>query len=63
LNIEDDGQGFDVKHVFNGSLPKQGIGLLGMRERAVLLGGTFSIHSEPGHGTQIALEIPLENDL
>ncbi|CAG0983713.1 partial serine/threonine-protein kinase RsbW, partial [Gammaproteobacteria bacterium] len=59
--IEDDGRGFDVQHVFNGSLPKQGIGLMGMRERATLLGGTFSLYSEPGHGTQVSIEIPLES--
>ena len=63
VHIEDDGRGFDVQHVFNGSLPKQGIGLLGMRERVTLLGGTFSLYSEPGRGTQVAIEIPLETGL
>ena len=62
-HIEDDGQGFDVTHVFNGNVPKHGIGLLGMRERVALLGGSFNIQSELGHGTQIAIEIPLENGL
>jgi signal transduction histidine kinase len=62
-HIEDNGRGFDVDHLFSGSLPKQGIGLLGIRERVVLLGGTFCLHSEPGHGTHIAVEIPLENNL
>ncbi|MBI5563478.1 MAG: response regulator [Chloroflexi bacterium] len=62
-HIEDNGRGFDVQHVFNGSLPKQGIGLLGMRERVTLLGGAFSLYSEPGHGTQVSIEIPLETGL
>jgi signal transduction histidine kinase len=61
--VEDDGQGFDVKHVFNGGLPQQGIGLLGMRERVALLGGSFNIQSELGHGTHLAIELPLENSL
>jgi signal transduction histidine kinase len=60
-HIEDDGQGFDVKHVFNGDVPKHGIGLLGMRERVALLGGSFNIQSELGHGTQLTIEIPLES--
>jgi len=58
--VEDDGQGFDVIQVLNQHRPQQGIGLLGMRERIALLGGTFTLHSAPGQGTRLALEIPLE---
>ncbi len=60
--VEDDGQGFDVIQVLNQQRPQHGIGLLGMRERITLLGGTFSLHSAPGQGTRLALEIPLEGN-
>jgi PAS domain S-box-containing protein len=56
LIIEDDGIGFDAERAFgdvNG-----GFGLIGMRERAMLVGGTLEIESEPGGGTTIAIRIP-----
>ncbi len=37
-----------------------GLGLFGMRERAELLGGTFTIESEPGAGTRLVATIPLD---
>ncbi len=58
--IEDDGRGFDVAKVLAREFPEIGTGLLGMRERVVLLGGNFSIQSEPEQGTRISVEIPLE---
>jgi signal transduction histidine kinase len=51
--VRDDGTGFDP--VENGS----GFGLLGMRERAELLGGTLSIESAPGEGTTVSAELPV----
>jgi PAS domain S-box-containing protein len=53
---EDDGDGFDGQ--FAGS-DQPSLGLLGMRERAHLLGGTFQLRSRPGKGTRIRIEIPL----
>ena len=61
--IKDNGRGFDVNQIFKGNLMKQGAGLLGMRERVALLGGRFNVTSEAGLGTQISIEIPLENIL
>lgn len=58
--IEDDGQGFDVVKVIDREVPETGMGLLGIRERVILLGGTFNIQSTPGQGTQLSLEIPME---
>lgn len=52
--IEDDGQGFEV----NTPSGEYHLGLLGMRERAELLGGRLTIESSPGHGTSIFVEIP-----
>jgi signal transduction histidine kinase len=56
--VEDNGRGFAV----NGQgMPSRagGLGLLGIRERAAIAGGTLVIDSAPGRGTRIALRIPL----
>ena len=52
---EDDGVGFDTNIV---GKDKRSLGLLGMRERASLLGGTFQLRSSPGRGTRIRINIP-----
>jgi signal transduction histidine kinase len=52
--IEDDGKGFDPT-----SVRKDGVGLLGMRERISLLEGRFSIESREGAGTTLVVEVPL----
>jgi signal transduction histidine kinase len=54
LEVEDNGQGFNPNESPNGSF-----GLLGMKERAALLDGTFAIDSQPGNGTRLAVTIPL----
>ncbi|MDP2916538.1 MAG: GAF domain-containing protein [Dehalococcoidia bacterium] len=59
LSVEDDGVGFDRSEVFSSNNGKRGLGLLGMKERVEVLGGKFQIQSEPGMGTQIAIEIPI----
>ena len=56
--VSDDGQGFDVEEV-QGKDSGPGIGLLGMRERAALLGGECSIFSSRGDGTTVVLSLPL----
>jgi signal transduction histidine kinase len=53
---EDDGKGFDGQITGGG---ERSLGLLGMRERASLLGGSFQVHGRPGKGTRIRIEIPL----
>jgi PAS domain S-box-containing protein len=55
LSIEDDGAGFDAEMVKG----RGGLGLIGMEERARLVNGSLSIAARPGHGTRIALEVPL----
>jgi signal transduction histidine kinase len=52
--IEDDGAGFDPS-----TLDDHGLGLVGMRERLALVGGRLAIESSAGHGTTIAVEVPL----
>ncbi|MFN0172709.1 MAG: histidine kinase [Bryobacteraceae bacterium] len=55
LRISDNGQGFDQANpCLSGSL-----GLLGMRERAAMLGGGVKISSAPGKGTRVTAWIPL----
>lgn len=53
--IEDNGVGFDKDATGH----KQSLGLLGMQERAVALGGECNIKSEPGKGTEIMVTVPL----
>ena len=55
--IFDDGRGFDLETHGGG---RDGLGLLGMRERVHSLDGTLEISSRPGAGTEIRVSIPLE---
>ena len=57
FSAEDDGVGFDGQI---GGNDKRSLGLIGMRERAIQLGGTFSLLGRPGLGVRIRVEIPLE---
>ena len=56
VSISDDGRGFDPGEV----MIKKTFGLLGMRERALTLGGDLMILSRPGRGTTIAVKVPLK---
>jgi signal transduction histidine kinase len=55
--IEDDGQGLDLEHAHRDGH----LGLLGIRERAELLGGSLTIESSPGQGTSLFIRLPLAN--
>jgi signal transduction histidine kinase len=52
--VEDDGQGFAASDIRS-----EALGLLGMRERLALLGGTLAIESAPGEGTSVIAYLPL----
>jgi signal transduction histidine kinase len=52
--VEDDGSGFDRRYV-----REHALGLVGMRERAQLLGGRLEVESSPGSGTTVVAELPL----
>jgi signal transduction histidine kinase len=56
--IEDEGKGFDLDSILNTASMKGRLGILGMRERAALVGGTFDIESTVGVGTTIFVRIP-----
>jgi len=55
LNIHDDGRGIQVQEIAG----MHSLGLLGMRERAKHLGGTFDIRGVPGDGTIVTVSIPV----
>lgn len=58
ISIQDAGVGFNA----NDLEASTRLGILGMRERAELLDGEFSLISSPGKGTQISVELPLQSD-
>jgi signal transduction histidine kinase len=54
----DNGKGFKLAGEV-GELPREGrLGLMGMKERAHLLGGNINIKSEINHGTEVSIELP-----
>ena len=57
MKIKDDGKSFQVDRVLHGKGRKH-LGLLGMRERLEMVGGTFAVESAPGKGTTIIAQIP-----
>lgn len=57
INIEDNGSGFDIEAA---AANRAGLGLVGLRERAQLLGGQIFIDSVPGKGTLIRVDIDVE---
>ncbi len=57
LEVRDWGKGFDVSGVLAQRGPGLHVGLLGMRERAALLGGEFKIESAPGKGTKLVVTV------
>ena len=59
LTISDDGKGFILDEI--GS--KKTLGLFGMKERAMVMGGTYEINTSPGEGTIVSVSIPLNKYL
>ena len=54
LAVTDNGRGFDLT-----SARKGAFGIVGMRERAALIGGTIAIESQPRNGTTVTLTVPM----
>jgi PAS domain S-box-containing protein len=59
IMIEDNGRGFDAEAALRPSAKRHRLGLLGMRERSAMLGGTFTVESAPGAGTTLLVRIPV----
>lgn len=62
LRVEDDGTGFSVARTSGREADGTGYGLVGMRERIESLRGRLMIDSEPGRGTCVRAELPLQPD-
>jgi signal transduction histidine kinase len=60
--VQDDGEGFDVKGVTSAYESRGSLGMVNMRERAELVNGVLSLDSHPGGGTTITLAVPLHKD-
>ena len=60
MKIKDDGKSFQVDRMLNARKNKR-LGLLGMRERVEMVGGSFRVESAPGKGTTIRAQIPFTN--
>ncbi|MBP6332412.1 MAG: hypothetical protein KA342_03105 [Aminivibrio sp.] len=59
VKIADDGLGFDVDKVRSEAEEKGAWGLVNMEDRASMIGGEFTVTSEPGKGTTVSLAVPL----
>jgi signal transduction histidine kinase len=60
LAVRDDGIGFIAPSSPTDLASQGSFGLMGIEERAQLFGGELEIHSQPGHGTEIKVTLPLE---
>jgi PAS domain S-box-containing protein len=58
LLIEDNGKGFNTDAIDH----RKTLGILGMKERAIVMGGIYNIHSTPGRGTIIDVVVPFSNN-
>ncbi len=61
MEIKDDGKSFDAVRVLDSRVNKR-LGLIGMRERVEMVGGTFAVDSAPGRGTTISALIPFKRN-
>jgi signal transduction histidine kinase len=61
--IVDNGRGFDLAEVERGYSARGSLGMINLKERAALIGGTINIATAPGEGTRVTLIVPLEEEL
>ena len=59
MEIRDNGKSFDVANVLDSRKNKR-LGLIGMRERVEMVGGTFNVVSTPGKGTTVSAMLPFK---
>ena len=58
LRIHDTGVGFDSESASS----RNGLGIVSMKERVLLVQGEFSIYSQPGQGTTVEIFVPLSRE-
>lgn len=61
--VEDDGCGFEAAKLMREHEDGKHLGLLGMKERAELLGGKLTIESKPGEGTTVFAQLPVNDQI
>ena len=59
LTLQDQGRGFKLDASSSRSGPGEQVGLLSMQERIAMVGGSLTIHSQPGAGTLLVAEVPV----
>lgn len=62
LLIKDDGRGFDVDNVQRQASNRKCLGLLGMKERVMLVGGDIEVESAPDCGTEVRVYLPIQTE-
>lgn len=60
MEVHDNGKSFQVERTLSANKTTR-LGLLGMRERVEMVGGTFTVESSPGTGTTVRAQIPFRN--
>ncbi len=60
LAIEDNGQGFDPAQTASALLGRGHFGIVGLSERARLLGGTLNLETAPGEGARVEVVVPIK---
>ena len=58
LMVTDNGVGFNTPEIET----KKTLGLLGMKERTLMMGGTYDISSRPGEGTTVNITVPVDQE-
>jgi signal transduction histidine kinase len=61
IDVEDDGKGFDEEALSHADGRKHW-GLMGIRERAEILGGAATVSSQPGQGTHVVVRVPVPRE-
>jgi len=59
ITVYDNGRGFELPGRTDDLATAGKLGLIGMHERAHLLGGTLTVRSEPGKGTTVTVDVPV----
>lgn len=62
LTVQDDGQGFSSEAALARSRDREHFGLRSIHDRAATLGGNASILSQPGQGTTVLVQVPIQSD-